>query len=96
MAVNEFNIHSLIPRIEEYLINHQSEFLHQNLVEILETIYLHESFRNLWNFCLEKICEKPKILFDSDNFINLKAPLLEILMKRDDLNMMKLKFERIY
>src|SRR5206468_3071371 len=42
---------------------------------------------DLWNFCLEKICEKPKILFDSDKFINLKAPLLELLLKRDDLNM---------
>jgi hypothetical protein len=26
-------------------------------------------------FCLEKICDEPKILFNSDNFINLKAPL---------------------
>src|SRR5204862_5460232 len=28
-----------------------------------------------------------KILFDSDRFINLKASLLEFLLKRDDLNM---------
>src|SRR5205823_5256148 len=26
------------------------------------------------------------ILFDSDKFINLKAPLIELLLKRDDLN----------
>ena len=32
-------------------------------------------------------CDEPKILFDSDKFINLKAPLLELLLKRDDLNM---------
>src|SRR5437016_4393097 len=38
-------------------------------------------------FCLEKICKEPKILFNSDKFINLKAPLLELLLKRDDLNM---------
>src|SRR5437762_2813367 len=36
-------------------------------------------------FCLEIICEEPKILFNSDNFINLKVPLLELLLKRDDL-----------
>ncbi|RIA87868.1 hypothetical protein C1645_265339 [Glomus cerebriforme] len=41
---------------------------------------------DLWNFCLKKICDEPKILFDSDDFINLKAPLLELLLKRDDLN----------
>src|SRR5206468_12209376 len=54
---------------------------------ILETVYQHETFTGLWNFCLEKICEEPKILFNSDKFINLKAPLLELLLKRDDLNM---------
>jgi hypothetical protein len=30
---------------------------------------------------------EPKILFNSDNFINLKAPLLELLLKRDDLDL---------
>jgi len=38
-------------------------------------------------FCFEKICEEPKILFNSNKFLNLKAPLLEFLLKRDDLNM---------
>ncbi|RIA88530.1 hypothetical protein C1645_826214 [Glomus cerebriforme] len=42
-------------------------------------------------FCLEKICENPKILFDSKNFINLKAPLLELLLKWDKLNMEEIK-----
>src|SRR4051812_10980812 len=37
-------------------------------------------------FCLEKVCEEPKILFGSDKFINLKASLLEVLLKKDDLN----------
>jgi len=87
----------LISHIQEFLIEHQrlintlilhqTEFLQQNPTGILETIYQHETFTDLWNFCLEKICEEPKILFNSDNFINLKAPLLELLLKRDDLNM---------
>src|SRR5436305_12417828 len=38
-------------------------------------------------FVFEKICEEPKILFNSDKFINLKAQLLELLLKRDGLNM---------
>src|SRR5947207_2547921 len=75
------------PNVQEFLIEHQSEFLHQNPTGILETVYQHETFVDLWNFCLEKICEEPKILFDSDKFINLKASLLELLLKRDDLNM---------
>ncbi|EXX78295.1 hypothetical protein GLOIN_2v1772252 [Rhizophagus irregularis DAOM 181602=DAOM 197198] len=87
IAVDELNIQQLVFHIQEYLIEHQTEFLYQNPTGILETVYQHETFTDLWNFCLEKICEKPKILFDSDKFINLKAPLLELLLKRDDLDM---------
>jgi hypothetical protein len=91
MAVDELNITSLITYIQEYLIEHRTEFLYQNPTGILETIYQHETFIDLWSFCLENICEKPKILFDSDKFINLKASLLELLLKRDDLNMDEIK-----
>ena len=90
IAVDELNIQQLVSHIQEYLIEHQTEFLQQNPTGILETVYQHETFTDLWNFCLEKICEEPKILFNSDNsdkFINLKAPLLEVLLKRDDLDM---------
>jgi hypothetical protein len=87
IAVDELNIQQLISYIQRYLIKHKTEFLQQNPSGILEIIYQHETFIDLWNFCLEKICEEPKILFNSDKFINLKAPLLELLLKRDDLNM---------
>jgi hypothetical protein len=87
IAVDELNIQPLISHVQEYLIEHQTEFLHQNPSGILETVYQHETFTDLWNFSLKAICEDPKILFYSDKFLNLKAPLLELLLKRDDLNM---------
>src|SRR5256886_2416605 len=87
IAVDELNIQSLIPHVQEFLIEHKTEFLHQNPTGILETVYQHESFMDLWNFCLEVICEEPNTLFNSDKFINLKAPLLELLLKRDDLGL---------
>src|ERR1700743_2125501 len=87
IAVDELNIQQLISHIQEFLVEQQTEFLNQNPTGILETVYQHERFTDLWNFCLEKICGEPKILFNSDEFINLKAPLLELLLKRDDLNM---------
>src|SRR5690349_22748229 len=65
IAVDELNIQPLISHVQEYLIEHQTEFLHQNPTSILEIIYQHENFTDLWDFCLEKICEEPKILFDS-------------------------------
>ena len=57
IAVDELNIQSLIPHIQDYLIEHQTEFLQQNPTGILETVYRHETFTDLWNFCLEKICD---------------------------------------
>src|ERR1700761_7851923 len=87
IAVDELNIQQLISYIQEFLIEHKAEFLQQNPTGVLETVYQHETFTDLWNFCLEKICKEPKILFNSDKFINLKAPLLELLLKRDDLVM---------
>src|SRR5204863_222608 len=62
IAVDELNIHSLVSYIQEFLIEHQTEFLYQNPTGILETVYQHETFMDLWNFCLEKVCEEPKIL----------------------------------
>src|SRR4051794_11033943 len=85
IAVDELGIQMLIPCIQKSLIKHQHEYLRENSVEILKTVYQHESFTDLWNFYLEKICEEPEILFNSDKFINLNAPLLELLLKRDDL-----------
>ncbi|CAB4387539.1 unnamed protein product [Rhizophagus irregularis] len=86
-TADELKIQRLVICIQEYFIKHQHEFLQQNPTEILETIYLHETFTDLWNYCLEVICTKPDLLFKSDKFINLKAPLLELLLKRDDLSL---------
>ena len=61
IAVDELNIQSLISCIQEYLIKYQDKFLQQNPIEILETVYQHESFADLWNYFLEKICEDPEM-----------------------------------
>src|SRR5438477_9296899 len=87
IAVDELNIQPLISHVQEFLIEHKTEFLHQNPTGILETVYQHEKFTDLWNFCLEIICEEPNVLFNFDKFNNLKALLLELLLKRDDLDL---------
>ncbi|GBC02606.1 hypothetical protein RclHR1_04700008 [Rhizophagus clarus] len=87
IAVDELNIQQLISHVQEYLVKHQTEFLLQNLTSILKIVYQHETFTYLWNFCLETIWEVPKTLFNADKFIDLKAPLLELLLKRNYFNM---------
>jgi hypothetical protein len=85
IAVDELNIQSLTSHIQEFFIQHKIKFLHQNPIDILEAVYQHETFIDLWDFFLEVICDEPKILFNSDQFINLKASILELLLTRDDL-----------
>ncbi|GBC21679.2 BTB/POZ protein [Rhizophagus irregularis DAOM 181602=DAOM 197198] len=87
IVVDEFNIQSLISYIQNYLIKNQDEFLQQDPRGILEAVYQHESFTDLWNHCLEKICQEPKILFESDKFTSLKAPLLKLLLEKDYLDL---------
>ncbi|RIA80112.1 hypothetical protein C1645_882344 [Glomus cerebriforme] len=85
MAVDELKIQTLVNCVQEYLIKHHSEFLQQNPIKILETVHQLENFTELWKFFLEKICKEPDIIFNSDKFICLKTPLLELLLKQDDL-----------
>ncbi|GBC03014.1 hypothetical protein RclHR1_04930011 [Rhizophagus clarus] len=87
IAVDELNIQTLIPCIRKYLNEHKDEFIYQNPIEIFEIVYQYELFTDLWIYYLEIVCEKPSIIFDSDNFVTLKEPLLELLLKRDDLNL---------
>ncbi|EXX72381.1 hypothetical protein GLOIN_2v1762218 [Rhizophagus irregularis DAOM 181602=DAOM 197198] len=89
IVVDELNIQSLISCIQKYLIKNEDKLklLQQNPIEILETVYQHESFTDLWNYFLEKICEDPETLFNSNKFTNLKAPLLKLLLNRDDLDL---------
>ncbi|GBB87677.1 hypothetical protein RclHR1_14160003 [Rhizophagus clarus] len=88
IAVDELNIQTLIFCIQEYLINHQYEYLRLNPIEILETVYkvYHcNTFTSLCDYFLKTICERPEILFNSDKLNKLSAPLLELLLKRNDL-----------
>ncbi|CAB4444538.1 unnamed protein product [Rhizophagus irregularis] len=84
-VVQIFDIQPLLICIKENLIKHKSDFLRQNPVEILENTYQHELLSELNNDCLEYICDNPEILFNSENFVSLKAPIMELLLKRDDL-----------
>ena len=70
IAVDELNIQPLIAHVQEFLIEHKMEFLQQNPTGILETVYQHETFAYLWNFCLEFICKEPGTLFNSDKSIH--------------------------
>ncbi|CAB4393409.1 unnamed protein product [Rhizophagus irregularis] len=73
--------------VEDSIIKNQQQFLQNDPIGILQIIYYCKSLVNLQEYCLDKICSDPEILFNSDKFTQLPAPLLEIILKRDDLNL---------
>ncbi|EXX79956.1 hypothetical protein GLOIN_2v1769198 [Rhizophagus irregularis DAOM 181602=DAOM 197198] len=87
IASDELKLEQLTKLAEDFILENHHQFLRSDPVGTLQIVYYNKSLVNLQEFCLETICFEPKILFNSDKFINLPAPLLEIILKRDDLNL---------
>ncbi|GBB88029.1 hypothetical protein RclHR1_14550003 [Rhizophagus clarus] len=90
IASNELKLNQLVKNIEYFLVENQ-KFLQKDPIGILQMVYYNKSLNNIQEFCLASICFEPEILFNSAKFINLPAPLLEIILKRDDLNLVEIK-----
>uniref|UniRef100_U9UY73 BTB domain-containing protein n=1 Tax=Rhizophagus irregularis (strain DAOM 181602 / DAOM 197198 / MUCL 43194) TaxID=747089 RepID=U9UY73_RHIID len=58
-TTNEFELHSLVKYIQEFLIDNQKEFIKNNAMKFLENIFQSETFELLRNYCLEIICDTP-------------------------------------
>ncbi|PKY31019.1 hypothetical protein RhiirB3_448406 [Rhizophagus irregularis] len=72
---------------EDFIVKNQQQFLQNDPVGILKIIYCCKPLVKLQYYCLNKICSEPKILFNSGKFTQLSAPLLEIILNRDDLKL---------
>ncbi|CAB4377885.1 unnamed protein product [Rhizophagus irregularis] len=91
IASDELKLEQLTKLTEEFIVKNYQQFLQNDPVGIIQIVYYNKSFFNLQEFCLETICSEPKILFNNNKFINLPAPLLEIILKRDDLNLTEIE-----
>jgi hypothetical protein len=87
IASDELNLKKLTKVAEDFIIENHHQFLQKDPVGILQIVYNCKPPANLQEFCLEKICSEPGSLFNSEKFTKLPAPLLEIILKRDDLNL---------
>ncbi|CAB4444577.1 unnamed protein product [Rhizophagus irregularis] len=94
-ASDKLMLKKLTKLIEDSIIKNQQPFLQSDPIGILLIIYYCKSLVNLQGYCLDKICSDPGILFNSDKFTQLPAPLLEIILKRDDLNLEEIEIWEI-
>ncbi|GBC01424.1 hypothetical protein RclHR1_04190008 [Rhizophagus clarus] len=85
IASNDLKLKSLTKLTKDILIKNHQQFLRSDPIEVLHAAYSYKTLSEIQISCLETICYKPEILFNSSKFINLSASILEIILKRDDL-----------
>ncbi|PKY15744.1 BTB-domain-containing protein [Rhizophagus irregularis] len=85
VASDELLIDELVTFIQNYLIENQIEWLINNYVKVIHTIFKLESCKHLLDYCLESICNDPEPFFNSPEFLTLEKNILLELIKRDDL-----------
>jgi hypothetical protein len=93
IAADELILDELKDQIQEYLIEHESTQIQQNIVQVLHIVFVHDVtiFKKLQEYSVEMICNNPEILFNSSNFVTLEKHILVELLKRDDLGIEEVK-----
>lgn len=87
VAADELILDELIEHVQDYLIQNQANWLQQNIVRVLHTIFQHQTCKKLQDYCLEIISNDPKFLFESEDYLKLESNILVALLERDDLEM---------
>src|SRR5437870_3857288 len=91
VAADELDLQKLIGYIENYIFIEKTAWMKQDPVEILEIVFQHAACKNLRDYCLRAICQKPELVFGSGVFPRLDESILILLLKRDDLAMDEVK-----
>ncbi|CAB4383037.1 unnamed protein product [Rhizophagus irregularis] len=87
VASDELILDELIEYAQEYMIQNRQTWLQQNIVQVLHTIFRHETCSKLQDYCMEIISNDPKFLFESEDYLSLDTHVLVSLLERDDLEM---------
>src|SRR5688572_9295428 len=81
-AADELAFDRIVENLQEYLINHQKEYLKKDPIGILQA-FSHKQFIPLRDFCIEMICQE--ILSGSKRSLTLQPHILELLFQQDKL-----------
>ncbi|RIA94057.1 hypothetical protein C1645_803730 [Glomus cerebriforme] len=91
IASDDLELNTITKLVEDFLIGNHQRYLRNSSIEILQIVYHQQTFNNIKEYCLEAICFEPEILFNSVMFVDLSAPILEDILKRDDLNLIEIE-----
>ncbi|GBB98698.1 hypothetical protein RclHR1_00330025 [Rhizophagus clarus] len=85
IASDELLLEKLFKHVQDNLINEQTNWVKQNFVLVLHTIFKLSSCKKLQDHCVESICADPQPFVTSKDFPSLDKDILYELLKRDDL-----------
>ncbi len=85
IASDELLVEELFIHVQDYLIEKQIDWLHENLILVLHAVFKLDNCK-LKDYCLESICENPMPIVTSKSFLSIDKEILFTLLKRDDLH----------
>ncbi|CAB4433046.1 unnamed protein product [Rhizophagus irregularis] len=85
VASDELLFEELFIHVQNYLIIKQTNWVRENFVFVLNTVFRLDNCKRLQDYCLESICEDPLQFFSSKSFLSINKEILLGLLKRDDL-----------
>ncbi|RGB35665.1 BTB/POZ protein [Rhizophagus diaphanus] len=85
VASDELLLEELFNHVQDYLIEKQTKWVHENFVLVLEAVFRLDNCKKLQDYCFESICENPLPFFSSKIFTSINKEILFNLLERDDL-----------
>jgi hypothetical protein len=85
VASDELLLEKLFKHVQDHLIKEQTNWVKQNFVLVLHTVFKLSSCKKLQDHCVESICVDPQPFITSKDFPSLDKDILYELLKRDDL-----------
>uniref|UniRef100_U9U081 Serine-enriched protein n=2 Tax=Rhizophagus irregularis TaxID=588596 RepID=U9U081_RHIID len=80
IAADELQLIEVFQQLEETLTGNRSAWQPKDIVKVSQ----HSHFINLYNFVLELVCSKPKIIFESEEYLKIEESFFIQLLKCDD------------
>jgi len=85
IASDELLLDELFEHVQDYLIEKQNSWVHENFVLVLHSVFEFAKCKKLQDYCLESIYKDAQQFITSNNFPLLDKDILYGLLKRNDL-----------
>ncbi|CAG8594108.1 7827_t:CDS:2 [Paraglomus occultum] len=87
IATDELLLKELFDYVEDFILEHEREWVEAHVVYVHRSVYQHESCSKLQDFCLKTICKSPHTVFESEEFFSFEQNLLIPIIERNELQM---------